>query len=162
MQVQQSEAQQHPSATQPSGEPEEEVTRGGRFCGSPASHFFVALIFTLIHITIYLKVQNNFLAAVGGLTICDVLILLFLVAYASSLHRNATFSQFLAFRCVGQAFLSGLILGVPIALSLYNFEEWRTGAYFCAVWVITLVFWFFTTSSAWACGSRNCRSGDSR
>lgn len=138
MQAQRLEAQQPPAANQPSEEPSEEVTRRGPFCGSPASRFLVALTFTLIHITIYLTVQN-FLASVGGLAFCDVFIVLFLLTYADSLHTNATFSRFLAYRCLGQALLSGFTLGVPIALAPYNFREWRTGMYFCVGWAIALL-----------------------
>jgi hypothetical protein len=77
------------------------------FLGSPASHFLLALLSEAAQITIYMTRQRNLPSATGGLVLCNILLALFMLAYMNSLHTNAKFPRFLAYRCVGQAFFSG-------------------------------------------------------
>jgi hypothetical protein len=82
--------------------------------------------------------QRNLPPATGGLVLCNILLALFMLAYMNSLHTNAKFPRFLAYRCVGQAFFSGLFFGALIIYAATHWG-WDTWAYVCLVWGITLL-----------------------
>jgi hypothetical protein len=100
------------------------------FLGSPAFHFLLALLCEVAQITIYIACQRNLPSAAGGLVLCNILLPLFMLAYMNSLHTNAEFPRFLAYRCVGQAFIFGLFLAAIIVYAATNWG-WDTWAYVC-------------------------------
>jgi hypothetical protein len=118
--------------------PEEQTMRLS-FLGSPAFHFLLALLCELAQVTIYITCHRNLQSATGGLVLCNILLPLFMLAYMNSLHTNAEFPRFLAYRCIGQAFIFGLFLAAVIVYAATNWG-WDTWAYVCLVWAITRLF----------------------
>jgi hypothetical protein len=119
----------------PQDHPEEQTMRLP-FLGSPASHFLFALVCEAAQITIYITCQRNLPSATGGLVLCNILLPPFMLAYMNSLHTNAELPRFLAYRCVGQAFVSGLVFAAIIVYAATHWR-WDTWAHVCLVWAIT-------------------------
>lgn len=132
------EAQQTSVATQAPNELAAPNSKGP-FWGSPASFWLMALVFALIHFTVYQTVAINLLAALGGLAICDLFVVIALVYYTSSLQTNATFSRSLARRCILQAVGSGVALGIPIVYALHKLQPFDAAAYVGAILAVTLL-----------------------
>jgi hypothetical protein len=108
-----------------------------RCWGSPACFWLAALVFELIYLAIFLTCRANPLAAAGGFVVCDVLICLFLFAYAASLRYSAEFPPRVVYYCMLQSVVAGFGLGVPISIGI--FRAWKPWGYFVVVWAITLV-----------------------
>jgi hypothetical protein len=107
------------------------------FWGSPAFFFLLATIFEPTYLTIYLTCFADPLAAAGGFVVCDLFICISLFAYASSLYWNTDFPAWVAFQCVGQACVSGLLLAIPVTIGVSR--TWEPWGYLLWVWAITLI-----------------------
>ena len=107
------------------------------FWGSPACFFLSAIVFELTYLTIYLTCRANMLAAAGGFMTCNLFICVSLLAYARSPYLNAEFPAWVALQCVGQAFIAGLLLAIPVTVGVFRMSEpW---GYLPWVWAITLL-----------------------
>lgn len=131
--------QQVPVPQAPIDPAEQQVNRRGPFWGSPLAFWLIAVISLLVHFTIYQTVKANLFAALGGMLVANIFILIAAVSYTKSLHRNATFTRRLAWRRFWQGLVTGALLGIPITLAYYHFKGWDTAFWAAALWTVALL-----------------------